>query len=611
MGGGHILLGVTNDEDDFSETYTVCGVENPDQTQQDIASGCVSYFNRQLRPEIEVETINHKTVIVVFISESEKSQKPIYFANQSLPQAARRRIGPTDRKCTEDDLQIFYAERSSESYDRAVPDDVSMDDLDLDEVEYFRALRKRVNPAAEELRWSDEELLESISAIRKVNAEYRPTLTGLLLFGRKAAQRRLLPTERVDYIRVAGTTWVEDPEQRFENTIDMRGPLLRLVDRALAAVVDDLPKGFRLEPGQVQAETPALPPNALREAIINAVMHRSYRERQPIQIIRYHNRIEIHNAGFSLKPEEDLGQPRSELRNPNLAAVFHETNTAETKGSGIRVMRRLMREAGFSPPTFQSGREKNFFTARFLLAHFLNDEDVRWLEAMGAAFTEAQKMALIFLREQGAIDNTVLRQLTDCDTLAASSELRRLRDQGFLEKKGGGPTTYYTPGAKFLQLEEKLAPLEGEVGHLGAEVGHLEGEVGHLGGEVGHLGAEVGHLGGEVGHLGAEVGHLGGEVGHLDTSDIPPHILVEIQKLGKRPGQKIIPVILTLCQWRGLSSEELSKILKRHQRGLYREYIKPLLGDKRLKLKYPEMPNHPDQAYITTDKGRQTLEKSD
>ena len=57
----------------------------------------------------------------------------------------------------------------------------------------------------------------------------------------------------------------------------------------------DLPKGFLLKEGNLQAQSTGLPIQALREAIVNAIMHRSYRENKPTQIIRYDNRIEIIN----------------------------------------------------------------------------------------------------------------------------------------------------------------------------------------------------------------------------------------------------------------------------------------------------------------------------
>jgi len=62
-----------------------------------------------------------------------------------------------------------------------------------------------------------------------------------------------MPMMRVDYIRVPGTQWVQDPDNRF-HTIDMRGSLLQLSYRAIDAVNADLPRGFVLEDNQVQAQ---------------------------------------------------------------------------------------------------------------------------------------------------------------------------------------------------------------------------------------------------------------------------------------------------------------------------------------------------------------------
>lgn len=133
------------------------------------------------------------------------------------------------------------------------------------------------------------------------NGEIYLTQTGLLVFGKAMAQRRLCPAMRIDYIRVPGTTWIADADNRFD-TIDMRGPLILLIKRAYNAIVDDLPKGFVLGEGELQAErNTGMPEKVIREAIVNALIHRTYRVNQPVQIIRYTNRIEIINPGFSLK----------------------------------------------------------------------------------------------------------------------------------------------------------------------------------------------------------------------------------------------------------------------------------------------------------------------
>ncbi len=573
LGGGRIVLGVRRDEDDFFGGYEVVGVQDSDKLQLDIASGCAECFSLPLRPSITVERFQNKVVMIVEVEERPASDKPIYFKSQGLPRGAWRRIGSSDQRCTDEDLAVFYGDRLGESYDATVLQSAELSDFDSDAIENYRSLRAKINPHAEEISWTDEELLQALSAIKKDGGVWKPTLAGLLLFGSKIALRRELPMVRVDYIRVAGNEWVGDPDERFHKTIDMRGPILPLVDRVLASIMDDLPKGFELREGEVQARTKTLPARVLREAIVNALMHRSYREHSPTQVIRYNNRIEIRNAGFSLKNEDALGEAGSQLRNPKLAAVFHETNTAETKGSGIRTMRRLMQENGFSAPTFESNRADNFFASRLLLHHFLSEGDMRWLSTVGQELNDSQKVALIFLREQGAINNQSQRQLTGSDMLAASTDLRKLRELELLEQKGKGSATYYIKGTQFPQtLEESALSEETKMG----EHGTLAGE-----------------------HVSLADKHVSLADKHVSLAQkLPVEIQEVIDVLGRRPGEKVRPVVLKICQWRACSANELANLLGgRDARALKRKHLNPMIKDGLLSYTYPDMEKHPQQAY--------------
>ena len=577
QGGGRIVLGVARSENDLFGGYEVCGVSDPDKLQQDIATGCSEKLNSPVRPRVHVEEHEGKVVIIVEVEERAPSDKPVYFVKHGLPRGAWRRIGSTDQRCTDEDMVIFYGNRQGESYDISILSHAGMEDIDAEAIEHYRVLRAKVNPDAEELAFDDHDLLQALNAIRREEGFWKPTLTGLLLFGTRLAHRRELPMVRVDYIRVAGKEWISDPERRFETTIDMRGPLLPLVDRVLAAVVDDLPKGFELKEGQVQAETPGLPSRVLREAIVNALMHRSYREHQPTQVIRYSNRIEIRNSGFSLKNEDSLGEPGSDMRNPTLAAVFHDTNTAETKGSGIRTMRRLMRENGFSLPTFESNRAENFFVSRLLLHHFLTETDLVWLKQIPHELSDGQRITLIFVREQGAVDNPTLRQLTGSEVLAASHELRKLRELNLLEQKGKGSATYYVPGSEFPKaLDEKSSkeqvPPQGEHGTLTPSHGTLASSHGTLAPDLGTL-----------------------------SNELPSVLAERVSALGQRPGEKIRPIILELCRWRDLSATQLAEILGRpDSKALKRDHLGPMVEAKQLEYTYPDMERHPKQAYRTS-----------
>ena len=200
-----------------------------------------------------------------------------------------------------------------------------------------------------------------------------------MLFGKPVALRRAFPMTRVDYIRVPGREWVPDPERRFDS-LELRDPLFRLIRRAQAAILDDLPKAFGLTEGDLQRkDSPVVPQRVIREAVVNALMHRSYRSHAPVQIIRYTNRLEIRNPGFSLKSPDHLGEPGSLPRNPKLAAALYDTRFAETKGSGVRVMREMCEQAGLAPPLFESDRGQDQFVVRLFFHHFLGPDDLAWL----------------------------------------------------------------------------------------------------------------------------------------------------------------------------------------------------------------------------------------
>ena len=618
--GGYLLLGAKRIgmTEDGKPVYEPENIENTDKIQSDFVAMCNSMFNVRIRPIINVEEYLGKTVIVVKIEELPESQKPAYFAKRGLPEGAFRRIGPSDEKCSEEDMYLFY--QSADTYDSCIVDDADLDDIDENALNFYRKLRKEVNPDAEELTLNDVDLLRALGAIKKnKQGGYDLTYTGLLVFGKQMSLRRLVPSFRVDYIRISGNQWLADGDNRFEQTIDMRGPLILMVNKACSAVMDDLPKGFELKKDSMQASTPAILPNkVLREAIVNSYIHRSNRVNQPIQIIRYSNRIEIHNPGYSLKPQDDWGEPGSMLRNPRISEIFHDTNLAETKGTGIGAMRRLMKEAGLMPPTFESNHEANKFTARLLLHHFLSEENMEWL-AQYAEFglVNEQKLALVFVREVGAIDNATYRQLDSSITHArARLEIHKLCNLGFLEKKGQGRNTYYIRTSKVVSLEERLRPqgerLLPQHGTLGEKIPPQHGTLGEkIPPQHGTLGEKIppqhGTLGKKIPPQGEKLPPQHGtfEIESQPKSrnellrELPKGLQERVAKLGKWASrEKVSQLLVDLCAFKPYSYEELALIIQRAAKPMKDKYIKPLRLANKLFYWIPEMINHPLQKYV-------------
>lgn len=621
--GGYLLLGAkrTGMAEDGRPVYEPENIENTDKVQSDFVAMCNSMFNVRIRPIINVEEYLGKTVIVVKIEELPESQKPAYFAKRGLPEGAFRRIGPSDEKCSEEDMYLFY--QSADTYDSCIVDDADLDDIDENALNFYRKLRKEVNPDAEELTLDDVDLLRALGAIKKnKQGGYDLTYTGLLVFGKQMSLRRLVPSFRVDYIRISGNQWLSDGDNRFEQTIDMRGPLILMVNKACSAVMDDLPKGFELKKDSMQASTPAILPNkVLREAIVNSYIHRSNRVNQPIQIIRYSNRIEIHNPGYSLKPQDDWGEPGSMLRNPRISEIFHDTNLAETKGTGIGAMRRLMKEAGLMPPTFESNHEANKFTARLLLHHFLSKENMEWL-AQYAEFglVNEQKLALVFVREVGAIDNATYRQLDSSITHArARLEIHKLCDLGFIEKKGQGRNTYYIRTSKVVSLAERLPsqaerllPQHSTLGErLPPQGERLLPQHSTLGERLPpqdeRLLPQHGTLGeryqGEDKRYQGKLGTFEEECMLKPREELVRELSKELQErvnnIGSRASRETVcQLLIDLCAFKPYNYEELASILQRSPKALKDKYLKPLRLANKLFYWIPEMINHPLQKYV-------------
>lgn len=567
--GGYLLLGADWFVNDKGDTvYCAAGLPDPDKVQRDLASQCASMLNVALRLEMQTETVDGKTVLVVYVPEADVTQKPVYLEATGLPRGAYRRIGSTDQHCVDEDLWVLRGESQPlHGPDSSILPEALLDDFDPTAVATYRRERARINPQAEELDYGEEDLLEALGALRRVDGRLQPTLAGIVLFGKPLALRRLLPMARIDYIRVPGNEWVEDPENRFQS-IDIRKPLLAL-PQAEASIIDELPKGFRLPEGQLQSvQEPILPRKVIREALANAAMHRSYTVHSPTQIIRYSNRIEIRNVGYSLKEPAQLGTPGSRLRNPAIAAVLHDLHLAEAKGTGIRAMRRLAAEADLPLPEFHSDRQANEFRLTLFLHNLLTKEDHAWLRGFaGPAVSADEAKVLIYVNATGAVDNTACRDFCGLDTLAASLVLRRLRDRGLLEKQGAGSRTYYT-----LAASERQARVHSDQTKL-------------------PLGISA--------HADTLHSH---SAEHATQTDEACNLELATLK-GRTTGAALREGIRRLCTWAPLTGDQLATLVGKDRQYLRNKHLIPMVRNGELRFRYPESAKHPHQAYVTAKAG--------
>ena len=209
-------------------------------------------------------------------------------------------------------------------------------------------------------RLSREQIYELLSIARKGV----PTLASLLNFG--VYPQGFLPQLAIVGVVVPGTHIgnLSEDGSRFLDNKRMEGTLASMLEEALLFCRRNMRINTRIDPvsGQRQDVT-EYPLNAIREAVLNALIHRdysAYTEGTPIQLYFYTDRLEIHSPGglYGRMTVEELGHARPDLRNPALATMSEFLLRTENRYSGIPTMYREMKEYNLPAPVFENRRNE-------------------------------------------------------------------------------------------------------------------------------------------------------------------------------------------------------------------------------------------------------------
>ena len=224
-----------------------------------------------------------------------------------------------------------------------------------------------------------------------------------------------------------------------------------------------------------------------------------------------------------------------------------------------------------------------------------------------------QKLALVFVREVGAIDNATYRQLDSTITHArARLEIHKLCDLGFIEKKGQGRNTYYIRTSKVVSLGERLRPqgerLLPQLGTLGERLLPQHGTLcERLLPQHGTLCERIppqhGTLGERYQGENERYQAFGERYQGANREELllllPDYIKKRIDEVGKRvPKDVLNKLVVDMCSIVPLSMDDLSVLLHRNSKSFKNKNIKVLLENNQLFYWIPEMINHPQQKYV-------------
>ncbi|MDR2605172.1 MAG: putative DNA binding domain-containing protein [Desulfovibrio sp.] len=293
------------------------------------------------KPSLQVEKreIDGKQIIVV-------SVMPSIFPPVRYKGIVWIRTGPTRSRATEQDERILVERRiaSAQSFDAAPCPDAALDDLSINEFLYYRSLAV----ASDIIDENNRSLANQLASLRLYNNKTAcPTFAGILLLS--PDPRQWLSSAYIQFLRFAGTELDEPPISAKEIGGNL-STMLRQLDDIINIHINE-----RTIPVSTLRETAAYdyPAWALRELLLNAVMHKNYESTQPVRFYWFADRIEIHNPG-GLYGEACINFPKNNAyRNPVIAEILKNMGYVNRYGYGIARATKLLHENGNPPPDFQ------------------------------------------------------------------------------------------------------------------------------------------------------------------------------------------------------------------------------------------------------------------
>jgi ATP-dependent DNA helicase RecG len=352
--GGIIVLGIKENQDGKVQ---IAGVENIEKIQNDFISTLRGEkFNVPLSTKGHLFDFDGKSVLLFRIHAMPIACKPIYYGGDIRNTYTRQ--GSGDHRCSREEINRMLREASELSSDAMVLKGYGSDDIDSETVTIYKkylSFRDSENPFLLMDQNGFLKKLGCLTANKRLTGEQDElTMAGLLLFGKEDSIRARFPAWELDiYLvprddRVAqGVTW--NARKIYE--VNLVKTYLQAIEYLKSKI--DIPFALAKDHITRTEEVPVV--LALREGLVNMIIHRDYFEHGQSRIKIYHDRIEMYNPGSTPKTvKEIIADEVTEPRNPVIAKVFRMIGWAEVAGSGMMKILRNWKAAGYIEPVIEN-----------------------------------------------------------------------------------------------------------------------------------------------------------------------------------------------------------------------------------------------------------------
>lgn len=348
--GGIIVFGLS-EKDDFA----VLGVYDVQDLQKKVTEQCKE-MEPMVRALFSVCEIDGKMVVSAEIPGTDISERPVFYKGAGRMRGSYIRVGESDEPMSEYEIYSYEAFRKRIRDDIRVVSNAKLSLFDTEKLnEYISAVKsERINLAN---NVSDEEIMELMG----ITVDGVPTLAGVMTFSKYP--QGYFPQLCITAVCIPGLEMgdTDDEQVRFTDNRRITGPISEMLSEAVEFVRRNSRYKTIIDRDGKRIDKEEYPIKAVREAVLNALVHRDYSiytENIPIRIEMYSDRMEIISSGglYGRITIDSLGKVRPDTRNAALANMLEILHITENRYSGIPTICREFKQAGLPAPIFEVRR---------------------------------------------------------------------------------------------------------------------------------------------------------------------------------------------------------------------------------------------------------------
>ncbi|MDP9025295.1 MAG: hypothetical protein M3N13_07970, partial [Candidatus Eremiobacteraeota bacterium] len=431
--------------------FEISGIVDINDVQKQLWDGINNkqLVNRNILSNEHVRVValgDGKKLIVITIPRANRKQRPIFIKNDVLKETYRRNF-EGDYRCDEETVRRMLADAEYDSLDSRIVPNFKIEDLELDTLSAYRNQVRSTNSTHPYLAYDDLGLLKAIGGYardRDKNVE-GVTLAGLLMFGKHRSILDAVYAYQVDYREASAdgsTRWAD----RLHPDGTWSGNLFDFYRRTILKLTSEVRVPFRILQGQRSDETHVS--EALREALVNALIHADYSAGQSIMVEKRHDKFVFRNPGALRVPQGLAFEGNhSDCRNRNLQNMFMLAGAAEKAGSGLPRILRAWTEQQWRLPELSESFEPDQTTLKLTMVSLLPDDSIRRLrERFGVRLDSVdsnEMIALCLADIDGEVSNAAMQQLCNVHPRDITKMFQNLVANDFLVSYGAARGTYY------------------------------------------------------------------------------------------------------------------------------------------------------------------------